>query len=264
MEVRFCSKSLYYTGDHCNNPVFINGLYDEGIISKGRRDFLLNFNWDHDLILHEAGPKPIHTPIELLAQLPQDVKSRVLVYHSPLQPILDYGLNPLKAGVRNTVQIHVEGNSLLYSSRMLGILNQIDLLSDELTFSQAKQFLEMAQIDHYNEGEVILLAGCKGDRFYIILSGVVVVENNNEDTIKVYQHHDFFGETSILTGNICSASCVAKTQVTTCSLSKQDFLYLFMNSHVPQRLITLAKLRSLNIWNVYYYLLFIIIILIDY
>lgn len=253
MEVRFCSKSLFYTGDHCNDPTFINGLYEQGVISKGRRDFLLNFNWDHDLILHEAGPKPIHTPIENLSKLSSDIKSRLLVYHSPLQPILDNGLNPLKAGVRNTVQIHVEGTTLLYSSRMLGTLNQIDLLSDELTFLQAKQFLEMAQIDHYNEGEVILLSGCKGDRFYIILSGVVVVENNNGDIIKVYQHHDFFGETSILTGNICSASCVAKTQVTTCSLSKQDFLYLFKNSHVPQRLITLAKLRSLNIWNVYLY-----------
>lgn len=67
MEVYFCSKSLIYTGDHCNDQFYINELYNKGIINKGRRDFLLNFNYSHDLILHEAGPKPIHTPIENLA-----------------------------------------------------------------------------------------------------------------------------------------------------------------------------------------------------
>lgn len=109
----------------------------------------------------------------------------------------------------------------------------------------------MIEIDTYNQGEIILSAGCDESRFYIILYGVVAAENNLGEEIKIYQHHDFFGETSILTGNCETCTFVCKTQVSTCSLSKQNFLSLFQDTDVTKRLIKLDKLRSLDIRNVF-------------
>jgi hypothetical protein len=56
-------------------------MHGAGVLSEGRRDKLLNFPWQHDAILHEAGIPPIHTPIKTLQALPDDVKARLHVVH---------------------------------------------------------------------------------------------------------------------------------------------------------------------------------------
>ena len=43
---------------------------------------LLDFPWHHDIILHEAGVPPLHTPIRVLSELDADIKAR-------LEPALD-------------------------------------------------------------------------------------------------------------------------------------------------------------------------------
>ena len=58
------------SADHMNDPEKIHALFESGVLSEGRRDALLNFPWDRDLILHEAGVPPIHTPMSTLAGLP--------------------------------------------------------------------------------------------------------------------------------------------------------------------------------------------------
>ena len=38
---------------------------------------------DADLIIHEAGPPPIHTPVERLEQLPEEIRSKMWLNHLP-------------------------------------------------------------------------------------------------------------------------------------------------------------------------------------
>lgn len=45
-----------------------------GVMSKQRCESLCNNKWNHNLILHEAGVPPIHTPMKILSELPEDVK----------------------------------------------------------------------------------------------------------------------------------------------------------------------------------------------
>lgn len=59
----------------------MQAMYEEGILSAGRRDFLLNFPWHHSVILHEAGVPPIHTPMKTLEDLSEDIKSRLYLVH---------------------------------------------------------------------------------------------------------------------------------------------------------------------------------------
>jgi len=68
---------MVFSADHMNDPVAINKLYEQEVVSSGRRDTLLNFPWNHDIILHEAGIPPIHTPMETLVALPEEVKAKL-------------------------------------------------------------------------------------------------------------------------------------------------------------------------------------------
>ncbi len=59
----------------------------KGILSKARADDLRNLPLQEtDLLLHEAGAPPIHTPLEVLMQLPKRVKDRLFVVHSSTIP----------------------------------------------------------------------------------------------------------------------------------------------------------------------------------
>ena len=104
--VKFGGKTLYYSADHCYDPKIIHELHKRGIIKDGRRDFLLKFPYDADYILHEAGPAPIHTPLEILNEMPDEIKDKMYVYHSAKNKI-PTGLKYLSAGVENTIVINV-------------------------------------------------------------------------------------------------------------------------------------------------------------
>ncbi len=42
-------------------------MHESGALRDGRAEWWLNFKWHHNLILHEAGVPPIHTPVSVLA-----------------------------------------------------------------------------------------------------------------------------------------------------------------------------------------------------
>ncbi|CAB1116732.1 unnamed protein product [Ectocarpus sp. CCAP 1310/34] len=68
-EVTFKGKGMVFSADHMNDPGRIREMCEQGFLSEGRRDALLNFPWHHDLIFHEAGIPPIHTPIQTLERI---------------------------------------------------------------------------------------------------------------------------------------------------------------------------------------------------
>ena len=49
-------------------------MKQQGLITQRRYEMLVNIKWNYDLIIHEAGVPPIHTPVSVLAQLPNHVK----------------------------------------------------------------------------------------------------------------------------------------------------------------------------------------------
>ena len=78
---------MVFTADHFNSPAAIDKLQEDGILSKGRADDLRNIPLQEtDLLLHEAGAPPIHTPLEVLMQLPAHVKERLYVVHTAKLP----------------------------------------------------------------------------------------------------------------------------------------------------------------------------------
>lgn len=85
--VEWRGRSMVFTGDHFNNPPALDKMEESGVLSKGRADDLKNMPLQEtDLLLHEAGAPPIHTPLDVLLKLPQRVKKRLYVVHTSALP----------------------------------------------------------------------------------------------------------------------------------------------------------------------------------
>ena len=80
-------RSMVFTGDHFNNPPALEKLVEKGVLSKQRAADLNHLPvQETDLLLHEAGAPPIHTPLDVLLKLPVDVKKRLYVVHTSALP----------------------------------------------------------------------------------------------------------------------------------------------------------------------------------
>jgi hypothetical protein len=75
------------------------------VLSKGRADELRHFPLqDCDILLHEAGAPPIHTPLSVLQALPEHVKERLYVVHTSALPP-DSGLRVAPTGTAGTIRL---------------------------------------------------------------------------------------------------------------------------------------------------------------
>lgn len=74
-------------------------------MSKARADDLRNLPLQEtDLLLHEAGAPPIHTPLEVLMNLPLRVKKRLYVVHTSNIP-KEYDLRVAPTGTAGTLRL---------------------------------------------------------------------------------------------------------------------------------------------------------------
>lgn len=77
----------------------------QGVLSKARADDLRNLPLQEtDLLLHEAGAPPIHTPLDVLKQLPPRVKKRLYVVHTSALPE-DCELRVAPTGTAGTIRL---------------------------------------------------------------------------------------------------------------------------------------------------------------
>ena len=62
-------------------------IASKGVLSKARAADLNHFPiQETDILLHEAGAPPIHTPLDVLLKLPTEVKNRLYVVHTSALP----------------------------------------------------------------------------------------------------------------------------------------------------------------------------------
>ena len=125
-------RSMVFTGDHFNSPPDIDKLQErvsclvclcmwcilftqgvslvlffflQGVLSSARADDLRNLPLQEtDLLLHEAGAPPIHTPLSVLMKLPQRVKRRMYVVHTSALPE-DSELRVAPTGTAGTIRL---------------------------------------------------------------------------------------------------------------------------------------------------------------
>jgi CRP-like cAMP-binding protein/phosphoribosyl 1,2-cyclic phosphodiesterase len=248
-EVYFGGKSFYFSGDTLYDPSRIEAMFEEGVLSEGRRDTLLNPPFHHTVVLHEAGVPPLHTPVSNLAELSADIKKRLYVCHIAQKDMPDdEDLKLAKPGVEHTIRIDVERPVHSEAIEILDLIGNIDFFRD-FSIDKAREVLQTARRRKYVEGIRIIVKGAIGDRFFVIASGVASVETKGGET-KTYTTGDYFGETSLVTGNKRNADILAVTDVEVIEFDRYDFLYLLRGTDVMERMRHLDEMRSQSSWDV--------------
>ena len=115
--VEWRGRSMVFTADHMNIPDKIQELQDKGIMTKARADDLRNLPLQEtDLLLHESGAPPIHTPLDVLLALPKRVKERLYVVHTSALP-KDCELKAAPTGTKGTLRLDRIPSAYTRSSR---------------------------------------------------------------------------------------------------------------------------------------------------
>jgi hypothetical protein len=104
LKVSFGGKTFGYSGDTQYDPALLTRLRAQGKLTADQYDDLLFFFWTPDglpkvdLLYHEAGIPPIHTPIDALGSLPDPVKARTYLVHVADKDVPE-GFAPAKPAV---------------------------------------------------------------------------------------------------------------------------------------------------------------------
>ena len=132
--VEWRGRSMVFTGDHFNSPPDIDKLQNSGVLSEARADDLRNLPiQDADLLLHEAGVPPLHTPLEVLLKLPKTVKDRLYVVHTQALPP-DCELRVAPTGTAGTIRLDEKHLSPSFTLEKNLKISEKSQYEDELAF----------------------------------------------------------------------------------------------------------------------------------
>ena len=253
METQYLGKGLVYSSDTMNDPDFINDLYTRGIISQSRRDFLIEFPWHKDIIIHEAGMPPLHTPMNYLLNLTEAVRQKMFLIHVSKDSVpKDSLLKIAPTGLSNTVELPVKAPYFDDAMEALNLFFNVDMFKG-LDWTLAYQFLGIVKKQIFAAGEYILHKGEQSRSFYIIANGYVDVVKDNQ-VLTTYSNHDYFGEKALFANIPRTASVIARTDVILYRIRQKKMLHLIQGTTTEsllrrladQQCKTMRKLFSLN------------------
>lgn len=246
-DVTFQDKIVAYSGDHLNDKTMLTELHEQGLLAKERLQELLDFKWHADVILHEAGIPPIHTPVSTLVALSDEIKERLYVNHISADKVpTDAGLKLAPPGVSKTLLLDVEPPPLWLAQRMLDLFGGVDLFWP-LPIGKIAEFLRIASYRKYSAGEVLVRTGEPGDEFFLILSGEAEVIQRGELLTRLGRH-DYFGEVAVLLGSERTADILAYTEMEVLTVGAQDFLRFIRDTEVARTLKMVAESRMHEGW----------------
>ncbi|HEY3998454.1 MAG TPA: cyclic nucleotide-binding domain-containing protein [Candidatus Xenobia bacterium] len=248
LEVSHGGKSLVYPSDTLYDPDVLIRLRDQEVLTQERARQLIRFPAQHELILHEAGVPPIHTPFTVLARLEESVKKRLhLVHVSAVSIPADSGLNVARTGLEHTIDLQPSMGSAVDLMEVLDIMSHCDILA-ELPASRAAEFVRATERKTWPAGTRFIARGERGEDFFVIISGQAAVYKNGHE-FKVYSSYDYLGESALVTDHPRSADVYAKTELTALVLRRSDFLRIMRGTRLLPRLAHLARLRELPSWE---------------
>jgi len=257
-EVMFGSKSMVFSADHMNDPERIQKMFEEDVLSEGRKNTLLNFPWHHDAILHEAGIPPIHTPMKTLEALPDDVKERLHIVHvsaSSIPP--DKNLKAARPGVDNTIVLEVDVPEFSEAISILSLIGDIHYFSS-LSLAHARGLLEIGYKKQFPAGTIIRDKGSIISDFYVLLTGFLEVNYFEEEESESRLTHvvqwsmgDWFGEEVLLARHDQKVKggeqIKALTDVEVIVFAGSELHYLFADTKISRRVQHLMQIEYLRL-----------------
>lgn len=242
-------RSLSFSSDTLYDPARINQLAEDGVIGAARRDHLLAFPWHHDIVLHEAGIPPLHTPPAVLAALPESSKKNLWLVHTTEEALpKNSGLKMAPVGIYRTLRVDVERGPHQDAVDLLDDLSTVEIFK-EFGLPGARDLLQVARRARYEPGTRLVTQGEKGDSFFVVVKGEVSVMRDEQE-LKSYRTGDYFGETALVLDRPRNADVIARTNVEVIEIDRHDFMWLLRGTGIEARLERLAKLRDERAWEI--------------
>ena len=204
---------------------------------------------ESDLLLHEAGVPPIHTPAAPLLALPAAVRKSLRIIHvSDQRAATDFqGIEMVRAGFEHTIAIPVPPSPYAHSTNILQMLLSTDLFRS-LEAGAAIDFLQVVRVRTYHEGDVICTVGDPPDDLRIVQSGTVRYERDGAS--RELRYCDYFGEVSMLTQTSHLATATATSRVEMVEVSRDSFTHLLSTRPLlRERVMRRSRLRYTASWR---------------
>ena len=250
-KLSFQGKSFVYSSDHQGDPTVHQTMLEKGLIDSDRFEQLRNFPFQSDVIYHESGIAPLHTPLAYLASLPEDVQSRTVVYHiaaKDFHVLENSKLQRATFGIENTLFFETEPSPYEDAYRALDILKRLDFF-ESLPVKKVQEFLSIIERRHFSRGEKVIEEGSRGDYFYIIESGNASVVTADLVRKKKLGAYEYFGEVALMTGSLRQADIVADTDLETIVIPRDRFVNFVSGTEFGRVLQRVIDHRDTEKWN---------------
>ena len=247
-EAHYQGASFNYSGDTLNDPGVVHDMHQAGFMDDGRREELTHFDWSHDLIFHESGIPPLHTPLERLEALDDDIKQRLRVLHvTPHRLQGRAGLIIAEPGRAHTIELPVEAPPELRVIRNLSILGRTRLFHN-LPIARAAELLRNAHEIHLRAGAQLIRKGETGDALYVVIGGKAVVRRDGRE-LKVYGLGDYIGETAVFLHRPRNADVVALTDLDLLTVDGDVARRVCTGTDIPMLVDRHDRVRALEAWS---------------
>ncbi len=114
--------------------------------------------------------------------------------------------------------------SLLGKSNLevIHFLKEKTKLFKEVPENVVEQLGPLSKIEHYNQGDKILIEDTPNDNIYFLMQGTIGVYKQGDFILNLRRKGDIFGEMSLISDKPCSASVIAETDVQTFSIKVRN------------------------------------------
>jgi len=205
-------RRIAYSADTFFVPEKLREIFDGARLQE-----LLSFGQGVDLLIHEAGMAPIHTPADELYKNTPVEKDKIVIVHTGSVP-KDVPIKLARAG--ETIEL-VPSISSEVAMAMLEALS-INPLLGTLPIKSTLGLLRSADLIAFRNSEKIIRKNDPGDHFYIIVSGRVSVHAGRRELAELGKG-DYFGEIALLTESNRTASITAKSSGRLLRINKEAF-----------------------------------------
>lgn len=240
-------KSFYFSGDTFYDPETLKTFYeDKKLFNRERYKELANKDFSkYDIVFHEAGIPPIHTPqkaLDLQNKKHQHQHSNckgIFLYHCTKSSVKNYDLQIVPLGIRRTLVLsepNAKRSSIVPNDPFrsnLKLLSSVSLVS-WLPINRMLELLETIETNHYPPFRLILKAGTSGTKFYIIKKGAIRIFTDGEGGFEKFLGPcDIFGESAIFGDGhrLANVETIAQTQLI--EIHKFDFFWVFGDPNLP-------------------------------
>ena len=188
-------KTISHSGDTKYDEDLTYRWWRMGNFSRKRRDSILGFVWDADLIIQEVGGGNLHTELASLTHIDSSLAKKVVLVHQHKEPFK----HPYFRFA------HEGETDVLVKSRKPKVRTKLDLSKDAVLFkglkkSQVAKIVEQSKIQKLKPGAVVFSKNEIGNDFFMILDGFAEIGINKNHSV-VYEKGMFFGELAVATSN---------------------------------------------------------------